>query len=144
MKSTDTPASEKIERSDAEWREQLSNEEFEITRNAGTERAFTGIYWDTKTPGIYNCKCCNTPLFDSTTKYDSGSGWPSFYAPISADVVNTHEDNSLGMLRIEVTCAKCDAHLGHVFPDGPQPTGLRFCMNSASLRLNASEEGRDA
>ena len=120
---------------DDELRSKLTPEQYEITQKKGTERAFTGIYWDTKTPGVYNCKCCNTPLFDSNTKYDSGSGWPSFYAPISGDVVNTHEDNSLGMLRIEVTCATCDAHLGHVFPDGPQPTGLRFCMNSASLDL---------
>ncbi len=125
----------KVVKSDDEWRDILTPEEYEITRKAGTERAFTGVYNDCKTPGIYRCKCCDTPLFDSNTKYDSGSGWPSFYAPISEDVVATHEDNSLGMRRIEVTCAVCDAHLGHVFPDGPQPTGLRFCMNSASLNL---------
>jgi len=125
----------KVVKSDDEWREILTPEEFEITRRAGTERAFTGVYNDCKTPGIYKCKCCDTPLFDSDTKYESGSGWPSFYAPINQNVVSTHEDNSLGMRRIEVTCAACDAHLGHVFPDGPQPTGLRFCMNSASLNL---------
>lgn len=125
----------RIEKTEIEWQEQLTPQEFQITRQAGTEPAFTGVYWDTKTPGIYNCKCCNTPLFDSTTKYDSGSGWPSFYAPIDSSVVNTHEDLTLGMRRIEVTCAACDAHLGHVFPDGPEPTGLRFCMNSASLNL---------
>ena len=129
----------RIEKSDAEWQEQLTDQEFAITRRAGTEPAFTGVYCDTKTPGIYNCKCCDTPLFDSETKYDSGSGWPSFYQPINAEVVNTHEDLSLGMRRIEVTCAACDAHLGHVFPDGPAPTGLRFCMNSASLTLDAKE-----
>lgn len=130
----------KVTKTDDEWRAELTPEEFEITRRAGTERAFTGIYNDTKTPGMYNCKCCHAPLFDSNTKYDSGSGWPSFYAPISQEAVNTHEDLSMGMRRIEVTCANCDAHLGHVFPDGPQPTGLRFCMNSASLQLEPAEQ----
>ncbi len=130
---------ERLEKSDDEWRRELSAEEYEITRNAGTERAFTGIYWDTKTPGIYRCKCCNTPLFDSDTKYDSGSGWPSFYAPIAEGVVTEHEDTSYGMRRIEARCAACDAHLGHVFPDGPNPTGLRYCMNSASLDLEEKE-----
>ena len=130
----------KVVKSDDEWRSQLSAEEFEITRRAATERAFTGVYWDTKTPGIYKCRCCDTPLFDSATKYDSGSGWPSFYQPIDPTKVENHEDTSLGMRRIEVTCATCDAHLGHVFPDGPQPTGLRYCMNSASLSL---EENTD-
>ena len=130
----------KVVKSDDEWRAELSAEEFEITRKAGTERAFTGIYWDTKTPGIYRCRCCNTALFDSTTKYDSGSGWPSFYQPISPELVQNHEDTSLGMRRIEVTCATCDAHLGHVFPDGPNPTGLRYCMNSASLSLEATDD----
>ena len=129
----------RVEKSEAEWREELTPEEYHILREAGTERAFTGVYNNTKTPGIYNCRGCNTPLFDSNTKYDSGSGWPSFYAPINDRVVNTHEDMSMGMRRIEVTCAACDAHLGHVFPDGPNPTGLRFCMNSASLRLNPTE-----
>jgi peptide-methionine (R)-S-oxide reductase len=111
-----------------------------VTRCSGTERAFTGLYWDTKTPGLYRCKCCGTALFDSNTKYDSGSGWPSFFAPISPDVVATREDDSMMMRRIEVLCANCDAHLGHVFPDGPRPTGLRFCMNSASLDLEARED----
>jgi len=126
----------KITKSDDEWRAQMSSEDFEITRKAATEPAFTGIYNDMKTPGIYNCKCCDTPLFDSATKYESGSGWPSFYAPITEESVTTEEDNSLGMRRVEVTCSACDAHLGHVFPDGPAPSGLRFCMNSASLALD--------
>ncbi len=125
----------KVAKTDDEWRGTLTDAEYEITRNAGTERAFTGVYWDTKTPGIYNCKCCDTPLFDSTSKYDSGSGWPSFTAPISDEVVVTTEDDSMGMRRIEVRCAACDAHLGHVFPDGPGPDGMRFCLNSASLNL---------
>lgn len=133
-------AVERVEKTEQEWRAELTPEEFEITRLAGTERAFTGVYNDEKRPGQYNCRCCNSPLFDSDAKYESGSGWPSFYAPISLDVVNTHEDLTLGMRRIEVTCAACDAHLGHVFPDGPQPTGLRFCMNSTSLNLDPLEE----
>lgn len=132
-------AAEKVVKTDAQWREQLTPEEYHITREAGTERAFTGIYNDTKTPGIYNCKCCGAALFNSNSKYESGSGWPSFYEPVTPDAVNTHEDMSLGMRRIEVTCSRCDAHLGHVFPDGPAPTGLRFCMNSASLNLQADE-----
>ena len=126
-------------KTDQDWREQLTPEEYEITRNAGTERAFTGVYWDTKTPGIYRCKCCEVPLFKSDTKYDSGSGWPSFWAPIGEGVITEHEDLSYGMRRVEARCANCDAHLGHVFPDGPQPTGLRYCMNSASLNLEAEE-----
>jgi len=109
--------------------------EFRVTRKAGTEPAFSGIYWDTKTPGVYLCKCCDTPLFDANAKYDSGTGWPSFYAPITPEAVRTKQDNSFFMRRIEVLCANCDAHLGHVFPDGPDPTGLRYCMNSASLNL---------
>ena len=130
----------RIEKTDAQWRETLTERDYEITRRAGTEPPFTGIYWNTKTPGIYNCKCCDAPLFDARTKYDSGCGWPSFYQPISTDAVATREDNSLFMRRIEVLCAACDAHLGHVFPDGPAPTGLRFCMNSASLDLSAEAE----
>lgn len=130
----------KLEKSEAQWREALSPQDYQITREAGTEPAFTGVYWDTKTEGIYNCKCCDAALFDSTTKYDSGSGWPSFYAPIDESKVVTKEDDSMMMRRIEALCANCDAHLGHVFPDGPAPTGLRFCMNSASLDLK-SEQG---
>ena len=125
----------KVTKSDDEWRELLPPDVYEVTRQAGTEPPFTGKYNDSKTPGTYKCVCCGEALFDSATKYDSGSGWPSFYEPISTDAVSTKEDNSLMMRRTEVLCANCDAHLGHVFPDGPQPTGLRFCMNSASLDL---------
>jgi peptide-methionine (R)-S-oxide reductase len=132
-RGADAPA--RVVKSENEWRRELSPEQYQITRCAGTERAFTGKYWDTKTPGTYRCACCGAPLFDSETKYDSGSGWPSFYGPIADDAVTTREDSSHGMRRIEVLCAGCDAHLGHVFPDGPPPTGLRFCMNSASLDL---------
>lgn len=131
----------KVNKSDDEWRAELAPDVYEITRQAGTERAFTGKYWDTKTPGTYKCACCGEPLFDSSTKYDSGTGWPSFYQPVAEDVVATQEDNSMMMRRIEAVCASCDAHLGHVFPDGPEPTGLRYCMNSASLALD--ERGPD-
>ena len=126
----------KVTKTDDEWREEMTPEEYAIMREAATERAFTGEYWDTKTPGIYLCRGCGAELFDSETKYDSGSGWPSFYAPVAESAVATKRDNSMMMERIEVLCANCEAHLGHVFPDGPQPTGLRFCMNSASLKLD--------
>lgn len=131
---------ERIERSKEELRRRLSSLQYEVTQCGGTEPAFTGIYWDCKDPGIYRCICCGNPLFNSETKYDSGTGWPSFWAPVSEDAVTFAEDLSYGMRRIEVKCARCDAHLGHVFPDGPQPTGLRYCMNSAALSLERKEE----
>ena len=117
-------------------RERLTPEQFHVTQEAGTERAFTGEYWDTKTPGTYRCRVCDAALFSSETKYDSGSGWPSFTAPMEDGAVDEHRDMSHGMIRTESVCAKCGAHLGHVFPDGPGPEGLRYCMNSASLRLD--------
>lgn len=130
----------KVEKTEAEWRRQLTPEQYQVTRKAGTERAFTGAYWDTKTPGTYVCVCCGQPLFSSEAKYDSGSGWPSFTEPVAAASVATREDRSLWSVRTEVLCSACDAHLGHVFPDGPQPTGQRFCMNSASLSLQPEQK----
>jgi peptide-methionine (R)-S-oxide reductase len=126
---------EKIERTDEEWRKLLSPEEFHVLRQKGTERAFTGHYYKTKTPGTYVCAACGHELFSSDTKYESGSGWPSFFAPASPDAVATETDRSHGMTRTEAMCARCGSHLGHVFEDGPNPTGLRYCMNSVSLKL---------
>lgn len=127
---------DKVTKTDKEWREELSADEYAVLREQGTERAFTGRYWDTKTKGTYTCAGCGEPLFRSETKYDSGSGWPSFYEPMNEASVAENRDVSHGMVRTEVHCAKCDSHLGHVFPDGPQPTGLRYCINSLSLKLD--------
>ncbi len=123
----------KIVKSDAEWQRLLSDEAYHVARQHGTERAFSGEYASFKEDGLYRCVCCGSPLFDSAAKFDSGTGWPSFYQPIAPEVLEEKKDISHGMIRIEVLCAACDAHLGHVFPDGPKPTGLRYCMNSVCL-----------
>jgi peptide-methionine (R)-S-oxide reductase len=129
----------KVEKSEEQWRAELAPEAFEVCRRKGTERAFTGLYWDTKTDGTYRCTCCGEALFHSEAKFDSGTGWPSFYEPVSPDAVVTETDHSHGMTRIEVMCAACGSHLGHVFPDGPRPTGERYCINSVSLSLDEDD-----
>ena len=129
----------RIEKSDAEWRNELTPEQYHVTRQHGTERAFSGPYWNTKDDGLYRCVCCDKPLFSSETKFDSGTGWPSFFAPVERHALAEYKDRSLFMTRTEIRCADCDAHLGHVFEDGPEPTGLRYCMNGTALKIR---EGR--
>jgi len=130
---------DKVRKTDEEWRKELTPEQYHVARQKGTEPAFTGKYWDNHEKGLYRCACCGAELFQSDTKFESGTGWPSFYAPIEAGKVRTDEDTSYGMRRVEALCAQCDAHLGHVFPDGPKPSGLRYCMNSASLHFEKKD-----
>ena len=135
MAETHIEPQKKVQKTEAEWRQLLTPEQFHVMREKGTERAFTGALVNNHDDGTYHCGACNAPLFTSDTKFESGSGWPSFFKPISPEAVETHEDRSFGMRRVEATCATCGAHLGHIFPDGPKPTGERFCMNSASLQF---------
>lgn len=130
---------DKINKTEEEWRKELTESEYEVCRQKGTEPAFSGEYYNTRDKGIYHCRCCGEPLFKSEAKYDSGTGWPSFYAPIASDIIREKSDHTLSRERTEIICNNCGAHLGHVFPDGPQPTGLRYCVNSVSLKLDKSD-----
>lgn len=131
---------DKIDKTETQWRTELSAEQYHVLREKGTERAFTGDYWNTKAPGVYRCAGCGEPLFDAGSKFDSGTGWPSFWQPMADQAVETETDRGLGMARTEVHCRRCGSHLGHVFPDGPQPTGLRYCINSVSLSLDEQDD----